>query len=80
MAGGGKTGAWSSLYVDLGQWIQVDLGDIAKVTKIGTQGRQELAQWVTEFKVSYSLDGGIYKFFRQSNYDVDRVSLKEKSI
>ena len=58
MAGGGKTGAWSALYLDKGQWIQIDLGDITKVTKVGTQGRQEAAQWVTEYMVSYSLDGG----------------------
>ena len=78
MAGGGKTGAWSALYLDKGQWIQIDLGDIAKVTKVGTQGRQEAGQWVTEYTVSFSLDGGFYKFFKQANYDVVRVSLRHK--
>ena len=75
-AGGGKTGAWSTLYVDKGQWIQIDLGQIAKVTKVGTQGRDQVNQWVTEYKISYSLDGGFYHFFKQSGYGAPRVSCK----
>ena len=78
MAGGGKTGAWSALYLDKGQWIQIDLDDIAKVTKVGTQGRQDMDQRVTEYTVSYSLDGGFYTFFKQANNDVVRVSFKHK--
>ena len=52
----------------------MDLGDITKVTKIGTQGRQEAAQWVTEYKVSYSLDGGLFHFYRHDPYSAERVS------
>ena len=48
------------------------------MTKVGTQGRQETGQWVTEYTVSYSLDGGFYKFFKQANYDVVKVSLRHK--
>ena len=48
------------------------------MTRVGTQGRQEAAQWVTEYKISYSLDGGFYHFFKQSGYDTERVSLEEK--
>ncbi|RMX52485.1 hypothetical protein pdam_00013777, partial [Pocillopora damicornis] len=57
MAGGGRTGAWSAKTNDKGQWIQVNLGKITTVTKIGIQGRQDYAQWVTSYKVSYSQDG-----------------------
>lgn len=57
MAGGGRTGAWSAKTNDKGQWIQVNLGKITTVTKIGIQGRQDYAQWVTGYKVSYSQDG-----------------------
>ncbi|XP_022809858.1 uncharacterized protein LOC111346861 [Stylophora pistillata] len=56
-AGGGRTGAWSAKINDKSQWIQVDLRGIYKVTKVLTQGRQDYAQWVTQFKISYSLDG-----------------------
>ncbi|XP_078346340.1 uncharacterized protein LOC144631705 isoform X1 [Oculina patagonica] len=57
MAGGGRTGAWSAKTNDKGQWIQVNLGKSLEVTKIGLQGRQDYAQWLTEYRVSYSLDG-----------------------
>ena len=74
IAGNGRTGAWSPSALDLGQWIEVDLGNITAVTKIATQGRQEALQWVTEFKVSYSFDGGYFKFCRQApNNTFDQV-------
>jgi len=56
-SGGGKTGAWSSRTNDVNQWIQVKFCEVTKVTKVGIQGRYDLDQWVTKFKVSYSLDG-----------------------
>jgi len=72
--GNGKAGAWSTLFLEQGQWIQVDLGDITKVTKIGTQGRGEVYEWVTEYKVSYSNDGGYFEFYKNGQYGSDRVS------
>ncbi|XP_078346362.1 uncharacterized protein LOC144631716 isoform X2 [Oculina patagonica] len=73
VAGYGKTGAWSTLNLEQGQWIQVDLGEITKVTKIGTRGRSEAAQWVTEYKVSYSFDGGYFEFYKHDPYGDARV-------
>lgn len=69
MARNDSIGAWSPASLDLGQWIQVDLGKTAAVTKIATQGRGEAAQWVSEYKVSYSLDGGYFKFYPQASND-----------
>ena len=40
----------------------MDLRGIFKVTKIATQGRQDWAQWVTQYKVSYSTDGVNFNF------------------
>jgi len=75
----GTAGAWSPSSVDLGQWIQVDLGNFAIVSKIATQGRQDAAQWVTQYKVSYSTYGRHFMFYRQpSNYSVDKVSCRRK--
>jgi len=56
----GKTGAWSSKINAKSQWIQVDLREKFLVTKMATQGRQDHAQWVTQYKVSYSTDGKIF--------------------
>ena len=53
----GASGAWIAKTSDKGQWIQVDLGKIKEVTKVGIQGRQDYPQWVTKYRVSYSTDG-----------------------
>ncbi len=69
-----ERGAWSPSSLELGQWIQVDLGNITMVTKIATQGRKSALEWVTEYEVSYSFDGGYYKFYRQAlNNSFDQV-------
>ena len=77
-AGNGKKGAWTALFNEQGHWIEVDLGHITKVTKIGTQGRHDYAQWVTEYKVYYSFDGGYFEFYKHDPNGDARVSLEEK--
>ena len=73
-------GAWSPSLLDLKQWLQVDLGKITAVTKIATQGGGEAAQWVTEYKVSYSVDGGQFKFYQQaSNNSHGKVKCESKT-
>ena len=81
ITGNNNPGSWSPRLLDLGQWIQVDLGKIAAITKIATQGGGEAAQWVTEYKVSYSLDGGYFKFYQLlqvSNNSLAKVSFVRK--
>ena len=74
MAGNGTAGAWSPSSVDLGQWIQVDLGENTIITKISTQGRQDAFEWVTQYKVSHSLDGRDFNFYQQApNSSLDKV-------
>ena len=60
-ASGGKTGAWSAKTNDLGQWIQVNFRELTRVTEVVIQGRQDYAQWVTAFKLYYSLDGNHFE-------------------
>ena len=55
---GSNKGGWEPLYNDLGQWIQVDLGNITKITGVATQGHHEWLHWVTEYYLSYSINGG----------------------
>ena len=56
-AADGKTGAWSAGANDTNQWLQVDFGRNARITKLATQGRQDYDQWVKTFTLSYSVDG-----------------------
>ena len=55
---GSYVGAWIPKSNDVGQWIQVDLGKITKITRIATQGRQDAAQWVKSYSLTYSVEGG----------------------
>ena len=51
---GSFIGAWVPKTQDMGQWIQVDLGKYTKITRIATQGRQDAAQWVKSYSITYS--------------------------
>lgn len=62
MAGGGKTGAWSSKTNDKSQWIQIDFGEVKRVTQVASQGRSDYAQWLTKYRVSYSTFGKDFNF------------------
>ena len=55
---GSYAGAWIPKSNDLGQWIQVDLGKITKITRIATQGRQDAGHWVKSYSLTYSVEGG----------------------
>ena len=63
-------GGWKASHVDVSQWIQVDLGNITKVTGIVTQGIFELHQWVTKYSISYSLDGDQYMSYKNDQVRV----------
>ena len=38
-------------------WLQVDLGRIMAVKKVATQGRRDYPNWVTSYKISFTVDG-----------------------
>ena len=76
MAGGGKTGAWSSRTNDRSQWIQVDLGEVKRVTQVASQGRPDHSQWVTRYMVSFSTSG---KEFKSQDHVSQRVMFVQSS-
>ena len=65
-AGGGRTGAWSSLPNDLNQWLQVDFELQATVTEIMTQGRSDANQWVKSYAVTYSNNGVFFDAYQKN--------------
>ncbi|XP_068717618.1 uncharacterized protein [Montipora capricornis] len=78
---GHKRGAWSAKYNDIGQFIQVDIGKVVKITKVLTQGRSDSDQWVKTYWLSYSLNGGYYQAYGESSPvtltgNVDRNTVK----
>ena len=75
LAGGGKTGGWSSRTNDVKQWIQVDLVSKTVVTQIATQGRNAVSQWVTKYKLQYSDDGVNFHFYHLPDHNSPKVQI-----
>ncbi|XP_048587362.1 lactadherin [Nematostella vectensis] len=65
---GQHNGAWAALNEQTGEYLQVDLGRVMRVTHVATQGRpQGSSQWVTEYSVEYSLTGDQWQSFQDEN-------------
>ena len=62
----GKQGAWCAAANNVDQWLQVDFGKDVKVQGVATQGRQNAAQWVTSYRLSYSYDGVFFKSYNDN--------------
>jgi len=70
----GTAGSWSAGNSDVNQWLQVDLGSrYTKVTRVATQGKKDVAQWVTKYKLQYSYDGVTFQYYREEGKTVDKV-------
>lgn len=59
--------AWSAGVANTHQWFQVDFGNLTAVSVIATQGRQNVDQWIKEYRVSYSYDGLLYGAYRETS-------------
>ena len=69
-----KSGAWSASRNDVQQWLQVDLGSqYAKVTRVGTQGRDDYSQWVIKYKLQYGNDEAKLQFYKGKGKNIDKV-------
>ena len=60
-------GCWAAAKNDRHQWLQVDLGGYTKVTRVATQGSgYRCSNWrVKKFKIRYSSDGVIWRFYKE---------------
>ena len=59
-AEGSYGGGWAAQYNDAKQFLQFDLGKVAKVTAVATQGRSDANWMVTSYTLAYSVDGGSF--------------------
>lgn len=74
--GRGKKGAWCSRTKDQNQFLQVDFWRNVKITKIATQGRQDYSQWVTQYKLSYAVDGStVFQTYQEMGDDKVRENM-----
>ena len=47
--------------------FQIDLGDVYKVTGVATQGGDGLSEWVTSYKLQYTVDDSTWQYYSQVN-------------
>lgn len=48
-------------------WLQVDFNRTVEVCAVATQGDYDGNEWVTDFKLSFSSDGGNWTTYRDAN-------------
>ena len=76
-----KRGAWSARENDKNQWLQIDLqASYTKVTAVASQGRNQVNQWVTKYKLQYSNDGVTFRYYREEGQTVDKVRCDDKQL
>ena len=76
-----NSGAWAAGANNLNQWLQIDLGQQTKVTRVATQGRNRSPSWpkfphlqfVTRYKLQYSNDGENFQCYSEPG-GTDKVS------
>jgi len=68
-------GAWCAQRNDGNQWLQVDFGAMARVTRVATQGRRGSAQWVKTYYVSYSKKGYSFVDYREKGSAARKVCI-----
>ena len=71
----GYAGAWSVKVSDLHQWFQIDFGIDTTVAYVATQGRHNVGQWVTQYKLQYSNDGISFQVFKQQGENAEKVRI-----
>ena len=67
-------GGWvSSFDRKYEQFLQIDLENVTKVTRIATQGRSDKKEWTKTYTLEYSEDGGTF-----ISYNNDQVFIVSK--
>ena len=61
---GNYYGGWCSQYADTKQFLQIDLGQVTKVTRIAHQGRSDAGWWTKTYTLSYSNDGANFTSYK----------------
>ncbi|KAL9954030.1 hypothetical protein ACROYT_G041518 [Oculina patagonica] len=68
-----KAGGWVVATNNAYQWLQIDLGSrYTKVTRVATQGRNGVSNWVTKYKLQYSNDGMNFQYYREPGDAADK--------
>ena len=77
-----QQGAWVPAKNDQHQWLQVDLHRQVLVSGVVIQGRPDVKEWVTRYRVKYALDGVLWKLVKDesTSTEVYDLSLRLRSL
>ena len=64
---GSYEGGWTSQYRDQKSFLQIDLGNVAMVTGIVTQGNKRHVWWSKKYRLSYGNAEGNLKLYNQAS-------------
>lgn len=62
------------------QFLQIDLGKISKIIRVGTQGRAAVNQWVTVYYLSSGVDGVHFARYRKNSVDKVRIKVTDRKL
>ena len=72
------SGGWSAETNNQDQFLQVDFGRNVKVSAVATQGRQDMDQWVKEYKLAYIEEGKPFTFETYKEDAQEKVKRNKK--
>ena len=61
---GSFEGGWTAQFTDAEQYLQIDLGNVTKVTRIATQGHSANAWWVKTYTLLYGSEDGNFTAYK----------------
>ena len=69
-----KAGSWVAQTADANQWLQVNLDSLNTiVTRVATQRREDIDEWVTNYNLEYGDDGVHFQYYREEGQTVTKV-------
>ena len=68
---GSFNGGWVSQYGGADQFLQIDLDNVTKVTRIATQGRYDAGWWTKTYTLSYSNDGAAFTAYKNGEVTLE---------
>lgn len=67
---------WVAAWNNGNQWLQVYLGShCTRVSRVATQGRGTINQWITKYKLQFGNDGVNFQYYKEQGKATVKVNL-----
>ena len=69
-----EAGSWVVRTANASQWLQVNLDSLNTiVTRVATQRREDIDEWVTNYNLEYGDDGVNFQYYREDGETAIKV-------